>query len=77
MENINELSLKLKNELINDLMTSPRNLDVEYLHVGMKVYSRRELANEIKNETEFGLEWLATSITVAINIIAKDSLKNK
>ena len=77
MENLNELSLKLKNGVIDLLMTSPRDIDAVYMCCGIKTYSRRELAEEIKNETEVGLEMLTSSMLVSIDQVARNSTSDK
>lgn len=70
------LLLKVKNQLVKDLLSFTERLDDDYLHCGEKTYTRRELANEIENETEFGIEWLSTSIEVTLNNLAKQSKNN-
>ena len=65
---MNELSLKLKNEVVRQLTKNEQIVDEKYLHKGGKVYSRRELAAEIEAETEFGIDLLAGMVTLAIDI---------
>jgi len=77
MEKINELSLKLKNGLIDNLMNSPRDLDVVYMCCGVNTYSRRELATEIQNETEFGLEMIINCMSATMDVVSRQSLINK
>jgi len=72
---MDELTVKVKNELVKNLRMSEDLLDRDYLHVGIKSYTRRELANEIENETDFGIEWLGLSLSVSLDIIARNSKK--
>lgn len=65
---MNELSLKLKNEVIRKLTSNEQNLDENYLVRGEKLYTRRQLANEIEVETEFGISLLSSMIILAIDI---------
>lgn len=77
MEKINELSLKLKNGVIENLLNSPRDIDVKYMFCGNDSYTRRELADEIKKETEFGLDMLISAMSSSIDIVARNSLNDK
>lgn len=65
---MNELSLKLKKEVIRKLISNEQNLDEKYLTKGDKSYTRRDLANEIENETEYGISLLSSIIILAIDI---------
>jgi len=73
MENINDLALKLKNGVADNLMNSPRDIDAVYMCQGSKSYSRRDLANEIKNETELGMDLITNMITIVLDKTARDS----
>lgn len=68
---MNELTLKLKNEVVRQLTRNSQNLDTKYLQKCGKTYTRRELAAEIKAETEFGVDLLAGMILLAIDISAR------
>lgn len=65
---MNELSLKLKKEVVRQLTKNEQIMDEKYLYKGGKVYTRKELAVEIEAETEFGIDLLAEMITLAIDI---------
>lgn len=69
------LLLKVKNELVKKLLSFTDRLDDDYLHAGQKTYTRREIATEIENETEFGIQWLTTSIEVTLDTLARQSKK--
>lgn len=68
---MNELALKLKNEVIKQLTINEQNINDEYLVRGNKVYSKREIAYEIETETEFGVEILTGMIVLAIDLVAR------
>lgn len=68
---MNELSLKLKNEVVRKLTSNEQNLDEVYLSKGGKSYTRRELASEIENETEVGIGILSNMIMLAIDITSR------
>lgn len=68
---MNELTLKLKNELIRKLTNNEQNLDEVYLHKGTKSYSRRDLANEVENETEFGISLLTDVLMLSLDLTTR------
>ena len=68
---MNELALKLKTEVVKQLIKNEQNMDVDYLVGGRKTYTRRELADEIEKETEFGMETLANMVLLAIDLTAR------
>lgn len=65
---INELVLKLKTELIRQLIKNKQNMDIPYFIKGDKTYTRQQLANEIENDTPLGIELLTSMLTLAIDI---------
>lgn len=67
----NELTLKLKTEVIKLLTKNEQNMDVDYLIRGGKTYSRRQLANEIEIQSQFGIEILSDMIILAIDITTR------
>ena len=71
---MNELSLKLKNEVVRQLTKNEQNMDEKYLHKGGKVYSRRQLVAEIEAETELGIDMLAGMVLLAIDISSRQRL---
>lgn len=68
---MNELTLKLKNEIIKQLTKNKHNVDDTYIICGDMSYTRKELASEIKKETEFGIKMLADMVMLAIDITSR------
>ena len=71
MNELNELTLKLKNEVIRQLTKNEQNMDVAYIITGDKSYTKRELAAEIENETQFGIKMLSDMIMLSIDLTAR------
>lgn len=68
MEN---LSKKLKSNLINQLVSNEQIADEKYIVIGNKSYSRRDISIEIENETEFGIDFLSNMILLAIDLTSR------
>lgn len=68
---MNELTLKLKNSVIDKLTRNEQNLDIPYIVRNQKSYTRRELASEIENETEIGIDTLTSMIILAIDLTSR------
>ena len=68
---MNDLTLKLKNEVVRQLTKNEQNMDSDYLVKENKTYSRRQLAAEIEAETQFGIETLTSMIVLAIDLTAR------
>jgi len=68
---MNDLTLKLKKSVIDKLTRNEQNLDEPYLVRNQKAYTRRELASEIENETELGIDTLTSMIMLAIDLTAR------
>lgn len=69
---MNDLVLKLKESLVNHLL-SCQDLDSVYVVSRQNgSYTKRQLANEIQNETEFGLKVMTNCLILAIEINNKD-----
>lgn len=66
-----DLSLKLKKSVIDKLTRNEQNLDIPYLVRNQKSYTRRELASEIENETELGIDTLTSMLILAIDLTAR------
>lgn len=69
---MNDLSLKLKKAVIEELTNSFHDLDKGYLSVGQKTYTRRELGLEIENETELGIDLLSTAIKMSLDRMSRN-----
>lgn len=67
-----ELSEKLKNQLIENL-TKRHNADEPYLYTGGKSWTRREIAEEIKNETEFGINQMTSLLMLSLDLLARNN----
>lgn len=68
---MNELSLKLKTEVVRQLTKNEQIMDEKFLHKEGKVYSRRELAAEIQSESELGIDILGSMILLAVDITTR------
>lgn len=65
---------KLKKDLIKNLTSNEQIADLDYLHAGTKTYTRREIAAEIENETEFGIDFLSGMVQLAIDLTARQKI---
>lgn len=63
-----ELVKKLKESLIDNLTKNEQLLDKPYLIKNGKYWTRKEISEEIKNETEFGIKLMSDMIILAIDI---------
>ena len=68
---MNELSLKLKTEMVRQLRINKSKMDDVYIRTGDKSYTKRELANEIENETEFGIKMLTQMVSLAFDLLSR------
>ena len=68
---MNDLTLKLKTVVIDKLISNDQNSDEPYMFLNKKKYTRRELANEIQNETKEGIDLLTNMIILAIDLTAR------
>lgn len=69
-----ELSKKLKTELISQLMRNEQNLNAPYLMRGDKMFTRKALATEIENETDIGIEILTNILMLAVDLMTRQKL---
>ena len=69
--NTESLCVKLKTRLVKHLMRNASTLDNPYIATGDISYTRREVASEIENETEFGVRMLADMVFLAIDITSR------
>lgn len=63
---------KLKYSVANSLILNDQNLDEPYLVSGNKTYSRRELATEISNETDFGVKLMSNIMILSLDLISRN-----
>jgi phosphotransacetylase len=68
---MNDLALKLKQCVISQLTKNEQIADDKYLLKGNKSYTRRDIAKEIEDETEFGVEFLSGMIMLSIDLTAR------
>lgn len=64
---------QLRAALVSSLLSDPGNIDEVYLIAGQKSYTRKELAEELVKETEFGVELMVGILKLAIKIINKEN----
>lgn len=73
---ISSLAYRLKNALIKDLSKNEQNLDEPYVYSVGRWMTRREMASEVRNETDWGIELLGKMVRLAIEI-ARNSAKRE
>jgi len=62
-----ELSEKLKNQLVENL-TKKHDADEPYLYTQGRQWTRREIAEEVKNETEFGVNQMTSLLMLSLDL---------
>lgn len=70
-----ELSKNLKTELIKTLLNNEQIVDDKYFTSGDKVYTRRELAQEIEDETAIGVKIMTNMVVLAIDFTTRHTEK--
>jgi len=70
---MNDLTKKVKESLVKTLMEH-KDIDEKYLIIGNEFYSRREIAEEIKNETEFGIKMLEKILLLSLDLLSRDKV---
>lgn len=65
-----ELSQRLKESLVNHLMDC-QDLDEPYLYSNNKKWTKREIAEEIKNETEFGIKNIRNIMILSLDLMSR------
>ena len=68
---MNELSIKLKNEVVRQLTKNEQNMDDPYLISGNQTYTRKQLADEIEKETQLGIQTLTSMVILAIDLTTR------
>jgi hypothetical protein len=69
-----ELVNKLKVSLIEKLTQNEQISNEKYLVAGNKSYTRQNIADEIQNETEFGVDFLTNMLMLAIDLTARQKV---
>lgn len=65
---------KLKVDLIEKLTQNKQISDDKYIVFGNKSYTRQDIADEIQNETEFGVDFLTNMVMLAIDLTARQKV---
>lgn len=68
-----ELSQKLKKSLIETLVRNEQNIDDPYLFKNNKRWTRREIAKEIENETEFGIDMITSILNLSLDLMSRNN----
>ena len=68
-----ELITKIANQMANNLVTDKRyDNDKPYIFTGRKSFTRQEMAEEITNQTEVGLQMIENIIMLALDLVLRD-----
>lgn len=65
----------LREKAIENIIQDGEDLDKIFMISGNNSYSRRDIAEGIKNETEFGVEMLSKLITLTIDLVSRGKEK--
>ena len=69
---LNELSLKLKQALVNNLLdVEESELDAPYIASSRGSWTRRFLVTEIQNETDLGIEQLEMIFGLTLDLLER------
>ncbi len=74
---MDELTLKLKKSVISELLSNEQLIDEPYLVAKSKKWSRREIAKEIQNETDFGIKQLTNILLLSLDLFARNTTTGK
>jgi hypothetical protein len=72
-----QLEQKLKNKLIEGFSRKEEDLDKIYLRVRSfpsRSYTKRQLIQELKNETEQGISLMESLLNLTIDLVSRDKL---
>ena len=70
-EPINSLTNKLKKQLINSLKINDDVMNDPYLTIDEKTYTKKEIINEIQNETEIGIKLITNVLMATIDYMSR------
>lgn len=73
---IEELAQKIKSRLIEGLLES-NDVDAPCLHSGKNTYSKRQIADEIERETDFGMKTLTNMFMLTLDLVSRGKLKSE
>lgn len=66
-----DLLVRAKKLLIDSLTNNEQNLNEPYLNRGGINYTRKMIADEIQNETDFGVKLISDSIYLMIDVLTR------
>lgn len=66
----------LKQLIIDNLSRDKYSLDKPYLHVGGNLYTKQQLIDEIRAETELGEDMMAKLIGLTIDLLNRKKIPN-
>ncbi len=73
-----EISEKLKQSIIDFLLSKEEEeLNKPYISMGASVYTRRELAEQVRQETEHGKEVVNNLIELTIDLLNRGKIKSE
>ncbi len=69
---MNKLTQQLKTTLIRSFLNAPiEKLDDHYITSSKGSFTRKQLANEIENETEIGLQQMESILKLTIHLLER------
>lgn len=68
---MNELTKKLKDNIIKSLLSNEHNINDSYLLSKGRSWTRSQIAQEIENETEFGIDFMSDMLSLSLDLIAR------
>jgi hypothetical protein len=71
---MDELAKKLKVSLVNKLLSNEQLINEPYLSVGNKKWTRKEIAEEIGNETVFGIKQMSILLMLSLDLLAREKV---
>jgi hypothetical protein len=67
---MDKLTLQLKTALVRSFLNCKMDkLDESYIHTSKGNFTRREMSNEIENETEIGLQQMESILKLTIHLL--------
>jgi ribose 5-phosphate isomerase RpiB len=68
---MDDLTLKLKQEIVKKLTANEQTINDVYIATNNREYTRNELADEINNETDFGIKFMSNMLQLAIDLTSR------
>ena len=60
--------------MVKKLINNEQTADKKYMTIGSKTYTRRELSDEILNETQLGIDFITNMLMLAIDLTARQKV---